>query len=117
MSKKDKRPAGNVTHELEDGDVAEDAASGAKHALDGLAKSVNDAAHTVTQSVNDAAHSVSDVGEKGVRAATNAKQLVAETAHSGAVALRRRRRKALAMTVAGVSLVVATIARRIARRA
>ncbi|HVC84264.1 MAG TPA: hypothetical protein VNC12_03335 [Solirubrobacteraceae bacterium] len=102
MGKKDKHSIGNATGEFQE----RGAAASAKHALDDL-----------TQSVSDAAHSVGEVGEKGARAATNAKQLVAEKAHSGAVALRRRRRQALAMMVAGASLFVAAVARRAARRA
>ena len=139
MSKKDKQSIGNTTWELQDGDGSEGGAASAKHALDDLAHSMNDAAHSAAQSVTDAthsaaqsvtdaahsaaqrvtdaAHSASEVGEKGARAATSAKQLVADKAHSGAVALRRRRRQVLAMMVAGISLCVATIARRAARRA
>jgi hypothetical protein len=139
MSKKDKQSIGNTTLKLQDDDATEGGVASAKHALDDLAHSVNDATHSAAQSVadathsaaqsvtdathgaaqsvTDAAHTVSEVGEKGARAAASAKQLVADKAHSGAVALRRRRRQALAMTVAGISLCVATIARRMARRA
>jgi hypothetical protein len=117
MSKKDKQSIGNTTWERQDDDAAEGGVASAKHALDDLAHSVNDATHSAAQSVTDAAHSVGEVGEKGARAAASAKQLVADRAHSGAVALRRRRRQALAMLVAGISLGVATIARRMARRA
>ena len=101
MGKKNNRRS---TADVEEG--VEGVAAGAKHALDDL-----------TKSVSDVGEKVRDAGEKGARAASDAKDLVAEKAHEGAVALRRRRRQALAMTVAGASLVVATIARRVARKA
>jgi hypothetical protein len=107
MGKKDKHSMGNATGELQDrDDAAEGAGANSKDALEDL-----------TQGVHDVAQSVSDVGEKGARAAASAKQLVAEKAHEGAVALRRRRRQGLAMMVAGASLLVAAVARRVARRA
>jgi vacuolar-type H+-ATPase subunit H len=97
-------------------DATHSAAQSVTDAAHSAAQSVTDATHSAAQSVTDAAHNVGEVGEKGARAAASAKQLVADKAHSGAVALRRRRRQALAMMVAGISLGVATIARRMARR-
>jgi hypothetical protein len=104
MGKKNNK---HTTADVEERDDAvEGVAGGAKQALDEL-----------TQSVSDVGEKVRDASEKGVRAASGAKDLVAEKAHEGAMALRRRRRQTLAMMVAGASLVVATIARRVARKA
>ncbi len=107
MGKKHPHSIADAPSECQDRD---DAAGGAgasvKHALDDLA-----------QRATGVAQSVSEAGEKGAHAATDARQLVAEKVHQGAVELRRRRRQALAMMVAGASLLVATIARRVARKA
>ena len=101
MGKKHNRRA---TADVEE--AVEGVAAGAKQALDGL-----------TKSVSDIGERVRDAGEKGVRAASDAKDLVAEKAHHRAVSRRRRRRQGLTVMVAGASLAAATMARRAARKA
>src|ERR1700730_10821895 len=63
---------------------------------------------------NDVGAKVHDAKEKSARAVTSVKQSVHVRVHEDAVALRRRRKQLLAMTVAAVSTVVAATARRVA---